>query len=49
MTSPVPVRRVLAPDGSVLTFTDLPQLDAHAGSPLARPSWWQQCGVACFR
>ena len=29
MTSPVPVRRVLAPDGSVLTFADLPRPDAQ--------------------
>src|SRR5215213_8054387 len=29
MTSPTPVRRVLAPDGSVLTLADLPQPDAQ--------------------
>src|SRR5215210_8032750 len=29
MTSPAPVRRVLAPDGSVLTLADLPPLDAQ--------------------
>ena len=29
MTSPTPVRRVLAPDGSVLTLPDLPQPDAQ--------------------
>jgi hypothetical protein len=29
MTSPAPVRRVLAPDGSVLTLADLPRLDAQ--------------------
>jgi hypothetical protein len=28
MTSPAPVRRVLAPDGSVLTLADLPRPDA---------------------
>jgi hypothetical protein len=29
MTSPAPVRRVLAPDGSVLTLADLPRPDAQ--------------------
>ena len=29
MTSPAPVRRVLAPDGSVLTLADLPSPDAQ--------------------
>ena len=29
MTSPVPMRRVLAPDGSVLTLADLPSPDAQ--------------------
>ena len=29
MTSPAPLRRVLAPDGSVLTLADLPQPDAQ--------------------
>ena len=29
MTSPTPVRRVLAPDGSVLTLADLPPPDAR--------------------
>src|SRR3954465_8567587 len=29
MTSPAPVRRVLAPNGSVLTLADLPQPDAQ--------------------
>ena len=49
MTSPAPVRRVLAPDGSVLTLADLPRLTPNAGSRLARPSWWPRCGVACSR
>src|SRR3954466_12802863 len=29
MTSPVPMRRVLAPDGSILTLADLPGPDAQ--------------------
>ena len=29
MTSPVPMRRVLAPDGTVLTLTNLPSPDAQ--------------------